>query len=161
RAGRLGGEVLAAGTPKDIMRNPASLTGQYLSGQKQIGIPSQRRSGNGKWLRLEGASGRNLKNVDFKMPLGTLVSVTGASGSGKSTLVIDTLYRILAREFNKSPLEPAPFAKISGLEHIDKVIEINQRPIGRTPRSVPATYVGLFPMIRDLFASLPESKIRG
>ncbi len=161
RAGRLGGEVLAAGTPKDIMRNPASLTGQYLSGQKQIGIPSQRRSGNGKWLRLEGASGHNLKNVDFKMPLGTLVSVTGVSGSGKSTLVIDTLYRILAREFNKSPLEPAPFAKISGLEHIDKVIEINQRPIGRTPRSVPATYVGLFPMIRDLFASLPESKIRG
>jgi excinuclease ABC subunit A len=126
-----------------------------------VQIPAQRRKGNGSWVRVEGATGNNLKDVTLELPLGTLTAVTGVSGSGKSTLVIDTLYRVLAREFNKSSLEPAPYRKITGLDKIDKVIEINQRPIGRTPRSVPATYVGLFPMIRDLYAALPESKIRG
>jgi excinuclease ABC subunit A len=161
RAGRLGGQILAAGRPSDVIKDEASLTGQYLSGRKAIQIPAQRRKGNGSWVRVEGATGNNLKDVTLELPLGTLTAVTGVSGSGKSTLVIDTLYRVLAREFNKSSLEPAPYRKITGLDKIDKVIEINQRPIGRTPRSVPATYVGLFPMIRDLYAALPESKIRG
>lgn len=161
RAGRLGGHILAVGHPRDLIEDAASLTGQYLSGRKRIQLPSQRRKGTGERIRLEGATGNNLKDVTLELPLGTLTSVTGVSGSGKSTLIIDTLYRILAKEFNGSSLKPAPYKKISGLDHIDKVIEINQRPIGRTPRSVPATYVGLFPMIRDLYASLPESKIRG
>lgn len=161
RAGRLGGEILAVGHPKDLVNDQASLTGQYLSGTKKIALPSVRRPGNGHWLKIEGATGNNLKEVNLSLPLGTLTAITGVSGSGKSTLIIDTLYRILAKEFNKSSLKPAPYKKVSGLDHIDKVIEINQRPIGRTPRSVPATYVGLFPMIRDLYASLPESKIRG
>ncbi len=161
RAGRLGGEILAVGHPQDLVRDSASLTGQYLSGKKKIALPKSRRKGTGEWLRVEGATGNNLKDVSLELPLGTLTAVTGVSGSGKSTLVIDTLYRLLAKEFNGSSLKPAPFKKVSGMEHIDKVIEINQRPIGRTPRSVPATYVGLFPMIRDLYATLPESKIRG
>jgi excinuclease ABC subunit A len=161
RAGRLGGEILAVGHPKDLTSDSASLTGQYLSGAKKIAVPNTRRAGNGKAVRLEGATGNNLKDVSLEIPLGTLTSITGVSGSGKSTLIIDTLYRILARDFNDSSLEPAPYKKISGLENLDKVIEINQRPIGRTPRSVPATYVGVFPMVRDLYASLPESKLRG
>lgn len=161
RAGRLGGQILAVGHPQDLVKDPESITGQYLSGRKKIPMPKQRRKGNGKWLKIEGATGNNLKDVDLNLPIGTLTAVTGVSGSGKSTLIIDTLYRILAKEFNKSSLVPAAYKKISGLENIDKVIEINQRPIGRTPRSVPATYVGLFPMIRDLYAGLPESKIRG
>lgn len=161
RAGRLGGEILARGKPDQLLKDQRSLTGQYLSGQKKIAIPEKRRPGNGHAIKLSGAKGNNLKNVTLEIPLGTLTSITGVSGSGKSTLIIDTLYRILAREFNDSSLEPAPYEKISGLEHIDRIIEINQRPIGRTPRSVPATYVGLFPMIRDLFANLPEAKVRG
>lgn len=161
RAGRLGGNILAVGHPNDLVKDKESITGQYLSGEKKIAVPSKRRPGNGKWIKLEGASGNNLQNVSLELPIGTLTAVTGVSGSGKSTLIIDTLYRILAKEFNKSSLVPAPYKKITGLENIDKVIEINQRPIGRTPRSVPATYVGLFPMIRDLYATLPESKIRG
>jgi excinuclease ABC subunit A len=161
RAGRLGGVILAEGAPSVLAENPESLTGQYLSGVKKIALPTSRRQGSGKAIILKGATGHNLQNVTLKIPLGTLCGITGVSGSGKSTLIIDTLYRILAREFNGSSLRPAPYEKIAGLENLDKVIEINQRPIGRTPRSVPATYVQVFPMIRDLYAAMPESKIRG
>lgn len=161
RAGRLGGEILAVGHPDVLSKDEKSVTGQYLSGARKIALPAERRKGNGHFIKLEGARGNNLKDVTLEIPLGTLTSITGVSGSGKSTLIIDTLYRILARDFNDSSLEPAPYKKISGLDHIDKVIEINQRPIGRTPRSVPATYVGVFPMIRDLYANLPEAKMRG
>ncbi|MBX3022728.1 MAG: excinuclease ABC subunit UvrA [Bdellovibrionales bacterium] len=161
RAGRLGGEILAVGPPKELLADSQSVTGQYLSGAKQIVVPKERRKGSGVKIRLEGATGNNLKNVTLEIPLGTLTAITGVSGSGKSTLIIDTLYRILARDFNGSSLEPAPYKSIEGLKEIDKVIEINQRPIGRTPRSVPATYVGVFPMIRDLYANMPEAKMRG
>lgn len=161
RAGRLGGEILAEGTPLEIERNPLSLTGQYLSKKLQIPIPSKRRLGNGQKIILTGASGNNLKNVDLEIPLGTFTTITGVSGSGKSTLIIDTLYKILAQKFYRAQSTPAPYQKIEGLEYLDKVIEINQKPIGRTPRSTPATYVGLFPMIRDLFSNLPEAKLRG
>lgn len=161
RAGVLGGELIAAGTPEEVEKNQNSLTGQYLSGKKRIPTPKVRRKGSGKKLALYGASGNNLKDVDFEIPLGTLTCVTGVSGSGKSTLVLDTLYKILAREFFRAKVSPSPYKKIEGVEHIDKVIDINQRPIGRTPRSTPATYVGLLPMIRDLYAALPEAKLRG
>ncbi|MFN3697754.1 MAG: excinuclease ABC subunit UvrA [Pseudobdellovibrio sp.] len=161
RAGKLGGELMAEGTPDQLMKNPNSLTGQYLSGAQKIAIPQKRRSGNGHAIQLLGASGNNLKNVDLKIPLGTYTCVTGVSGSGKSTLIIDTLYKILAREFYKSSVQASPYKKIEGLEYIDKVIDINQRPIGRTPRSTPATYVGLLPLIRDLFATIPDAKLRG
>jgi len=161
RAGKLGGELMAEGTPDQLMKNPNSLTGQYLSGAQKIAIPQKRRSGNGHAIQLFGASGNNLKNVDLKIPLGTYTCVTGVSGSGKSTLIIDTLYKILAREFYKSSVQASPYKKIEGLEYIDKVIDINQRPIGRTPRSTPATYVGLLPLIRDLFATIPDAKLRG
>lgn len=161
RAGRLGGEMMAQGTPEELERNPNSLTGRYLSGEVRIPVPKARRKGHGEKLRLLGASGNNLQNVDMEIPLGTFTTVTGVSGSGKSTLIIDTLYKILAQHFYKASAKPSPFKKIEGLDKIDKVIDINQRPIGRTPRSTPATYVGLFPMIRDLFANLPDSKLRG
>ncbi len=161
RAGRLGGELMALGKPEDIANNPNSLTGLYLSGQRSVAMPKVRRVGSGQKLRLLGASGNNLQKVNLEIPLGTLVSVTGVSGSGKSTLIIDTLYKTLAQHFYDSKARPEAFEKIEGLDHLDKVIEINQKPIGRTPRSIPATYVGLFPLIRDLFAKLPESKIRG
>lgn len=161
RAGKLGGELMAAGTADELAKNPNSITGQYLSGKKRILLPLQRRSGTGKFLKLSGASGNNLKNVNLNIPLGTLTAITGVSGSGKSTLVIDTLYKILAKEFYHSLAQPAPYKKIEGVENIDKVIDISQRPIGRTPRSTPATYVGLLPLIRDLYASLPDAKLRG
>lgn len=161
RAGTLGGELIAAGTPAEIEKNKNSLTGQYLSGKRKIPIPQVRRKGTGKKLSLFGATGNNLQNVDLEIPLGTLTCVTGVSGSGKSTLILDTLYKILAREFFRAKVLPSPYKKIEGIEHIDKVIDINQRPIGRTPRSTPATYVGLLPMIRDLYAALPEAKLRG
>jgi excinuclease ABC subunit A len=161
RAGKLGGELLAEGTPLEIERNKRSLTGRYLSGELRIPIPKARRKGNGHSLRLTQASGNNLKNVDLNIPLGTFTTVTGVSGSGKSTLIIDTLYKILAREFYRASAIPSAYKSISGLENVDKVIEINQRPIGRTPRSTPATYVGLLPLIRELFANLPEAKLRG
>lgn len=161
RAGSLGGELMAVGTPEEIEKNQNSMTGQYLSGKKRIPLPVARRKGTGKRLKLFGATGNNLKNVDLEIPLGTFTCVTGVSGSGKSTLILDTLYKILAREFFRAQVVPSPYKKIEGVEHIDKVIDINQRPIGRTPRSTPATYVGLLPMIRDLYAALPEAKLRG
>lgn len=161
RAGRLGGELMAEGTPQEIEKNPKSVTGQYLSGKLRIEVPSKRRTGNGQAIEIIGATGNNLKNVDLKIPLGTLTGITGVSGSGKSTLIIDTLYKILAQEFYHASAKPSEYKQIKGLGLIDKVIDINQRPIGRTPRSTPATYVGLLPIIRDLFAQMPESRLRG
>lgn len=161
RAGRLGGHIMAEGTPEAIEKNPKSLTGKYLSGEFCIKTPEVRRKGSGKVLKLIGANGNNLKNVTMEIPLGTFTAMTGVSGSGKSTLIIDTLYKILAQKFYKASARPSEFKKVEGLEFIDKVIDINQKPIGRTPRSTPATYVGLFPLIRDLFAQLPDSKLRG
>lgn len=161
RAGVLGGQILAEGTALDLEKNPQSLTGRYLSGELRIPTPKNRRKGQGRSLRLLGANGNNLKNIDLEIPLGTFTAVTGVSGSGKSTLIIDTLYRLLAQHFYKAETMASEFKKIEGLELVDKVIEINQNPIGRTPRSTPATYVGLFPLIRDLFANLPDAKLRG
>ena len=161
RAGKLGGEIMASGTPSEVEKNKKSLTGRYLSGELRIAIPKQRRKGSGQFIELLGASGNNLKNCHLKIPLSTFTAITGVSGSGKSTLVIDTLYKILAQKFYGASSQPAPYKSIMGLEKIDKVIDINQRPIGRTPRSTPATYVGLLPLIRDLFAQIPESKLRG
>ena len=160
-AGVHGGEIVVAGTPDEIARCRKSITGQYLCGAKKLPTPTIRRLGNGKRLVLHGASGNNLHQVDVEFPLGLFVCVTGVSGSGKSTLVNETLYRILARHFFNARTQPLPYGRITGLEHIDKVIDINQSPIGRTPRSNPATYTGVFTPIRDLFASLPESKARG
>ena len=161
RAGQLGGQLIAEGTPAELMKNPNSMTGRYLLGTQRIPIPQKRRLGNGKQIVLSGASGNNLKNVTLKIPIGTFTTITGVSGSGKSTLIIDTLYKILAKEFYRSNVQISPYKKIEGLEYIDKVIDINQRPIGRTPRSTPATYVGLLPLIRDLYATLPDAKLRG
>ncbi|HGY57432.1 MAG TPA: excinuclease ABC subunit UvrA [Caldithrix abyssi] len=160
-AGRHGGEVVVAGTPLRVSKSRKSLTGHYLSGKKSIPVPPQRRQGNGKALKIIGASGNNLKDVEVRFPLGKFICVTGVSGSGKSTLVNETLYAALARRFYSSKKIPLPYRRIDGLEHIDKVIDLDQSPIGRTPRSNPATYTGLFTPIRDLFSQLPESKIRG
>ncbi len=160
-AGIHGGQIVAAGTPKAIVKNPKSLTGQYLSRKRSIHVPAQRRRGTGKSIKLRGARGNNLREVDIEIPLGVFACVTGVSGSGKSTLINETLYRILARHFWDAKHEPLPYKQIEGLEHLDKVIDIDQSPIGRTPRSNPATYTGLFTFIRDLYAQLPESKIRG
>ncbi len=161
RAGRHGGEVIFAGSPKQIFRSTRSITGAYLSGKKCIPIPSQRRNGNGEILQLFGASGNNLKKVSIEFPLGMFICVTGVSGSGKSTLINETLYAALSRHFYKSKKIPLVYEQLTGLENLDKVIAIDQSAIGRTPRSNPATYTGLFTPIRDLFARLPESKIRG
>lgn len=160
-AGVHGGYVVAAGTPKQIMKNPKSLTGQYLSRKKTIPVPRRRRAGNGKLVSLRGAIGNNLKEVGIDIPVGVFTCVTGVSGSGKSTLINETLYRIMAKHFWEAKHEPLPYKSITGLEHLDKVIDIDQSPIGRTPRSNPATYTGLFTFIRDLYAQMPESKIRG
>jgi excinuclease ABC subunit A len=161
RAGRLGGAIIAEGTPLDISNNLESITGAYLSGRKRVPVPKQRRKGNGHELVLSGARGNNLKDVTLTIPLGTLTSVTGVSGSGKSTIVMDTLYRSLSNHFFRTNWTISDCDGVKGLQHLDKVIDINQNPIGRTPRSTPATYVGLFPLVRDLFASLPDSKVRG
>ena len=160
-AGIHGGHVVAFGTPEDIMASPDSLTGQYLTGMKQIPVPNKRRKGNGKALKVVGASGNNLKNVNATFPLGVLTCVTGVSGGGKSSLVVDTLYKALARRVMGSRAAPAPHDDIKGVEYLDKVIDIDQSPIGRTPRSNPATYTGAFTPSRDWFAGLPEAKTRG
>ena len=161
-AGVHGGEVIAFGPPNTVIENPKSLTGQYLKGLKSIEVPQTRRSAkHNQWITLKGASGHNLKNVTAKFPLGTLTCLTGVSGSGKSTLVIETLYKALARILNGSTETPLAYEKIEGLEYIDKIIDIDQSPIGRTPRSNPATYTGAFTPIREWFSSLPESKTRG
>ncbi|MGK9119530.1 excinuclease ABC subunit UvrA [Olivibacter jilunii] len=159
-AGLNGGVVVAQGKPTQI-KEADTLTAAYLNGTKQIRVPKNRRTGNGFHLRLRGATGNNLKNVSVDFPLGTLISVTGVSGSGKSTLITETLYPILNHHFFRAKKIPMPYAKIEGLEHIDKVIEIDQTPIGRTPRSNPSTYTGVFSDIRSLFVQLPEAKIRG
>jgi excinuclease ABC subunit A len=160
-AGNAGGHLVATGRPAEIARNADSLTGRYLSGDLVIHVPAKRRSPNGKALRLLNCQANNLKNVDFELPLGLLTVVTGVSGSGKSTLVNDILYRALAQKLYRSMERPGAFRSMEGAEHIDKVIEIDQAPIGRTPRSNPATYTGVFTPIRDLFAMLPESRERG
>jgi len=160
QAGIHGGSVVAQGTPTEILKAD-TLTASYLNGQKEVAIPANRRKGNGKIVSLKGASGNNLKNVQVDFPLGKLILVTGVSGSGKSSLITGTLYPILNKHFFRAKSTPLPYKKIEGLEHIDKVIEINQSPIGRTPRSNPSTYTGVFSDIRTLFVQLPEAKIRG
>ena len=160
-AGIHGGEIVAAGTPVEIKKNKASITGAYLSGRKKIDIPEKRREGNGKYLRVLGAEQNNLKNIDVDIPLGKFVCVTGVSGSGKSSLVNMILYRALAAKLNRAITYPGAHKSIEGIEHLDKVICIDQSPIGRTPRSNPATYTGLFSEIRDLFAKTKEAKARG
>ena len=160
-AGEHGGEVVVAGTIDDILKHPESLTGAYLSGRLQVPVPENRREGNGKFLKILGAREHNLKDIDVSIPLGKLVCITGVSGSGKSTLMIEILYKALARELNRAKTKPGDYDKIKGIEFIDKVVNIDQSPIGRTPRSNPGTYTKLFDHIRDLFADLPESKIRG
>ena len=160
-AGVHGGQVVASGTPTEITANSKSLTGQYLSGAKVIEIPALRRKGNGKNLKITGASGNNLKSVNVEFPLGKFLCVTGVSGGGKSTLVIETLFKVASMKLNGAKQTPAPCEKIEGLEYLDKVIDIDQRPIGRTPRSNPATYTGAFTPIREWFSGLPEAKTRG
>ena len=160
-AGVHGGQVVARGTPAEIAADPASLTGQYLTGARAIKVPKTRRKGNGKTLRVVKATGDNLQSVTADFPLGKFVCVTGVSGGGKSTLTIETLYKTAAMRLNGARETPAPCETITGFEHLDKVIDIDQRPIGRTPRSNPATYTGAFTPIRDWFAGLPEAKARG
>ena len=160
KAGRRGGNVVFAGTPKQMLKE-STLTADYLSGLKKIEIPKVRRSGNGDVIRLRGCNGHNLKNVDVDFPLGTFICVTGVSGSGKSSLVNATLQPIISQKLYRSLTEPLPYKSIEGLEHIDKVVTVDQSPLGRTPRSNPATYTGVFTDIRNLFVNLPESKIRG
>ena len=159
-AGRLGGEVVFAGTPEEMLKAD-TLTSAYLNGKKQIEIPKKLRPGNGENITIKGARGNNLKNIDVTFPLGKMICVTGVSGSGKSTLINETLQPILSQSFYKSLQDPLPYDSIDGLEHIDKVVEVDQSPIGRTPRSNPATYTGVFSDIRNVFVTLPEAKIRG
>ncbi len=161
-AGVHGGMVVAAGTPDEIMAAPESLTGQYLVGHRQIQLPTKRRKAKKKrWLKLTGATENNLQDVDAKIPIGTFTCITGVSGSGKSTLILDTLYPVLARHLHRARKHPAAHREVTGLDHLDKVVDIDQSPIGRTPRSNPATYTGCFTPIRDWFAGLPEAKARG
>jgi excinuclease ABC subunit A len=160
-AGEHGGWVVAEGRVEDILASQQSLTGAYLSGRLQVPIPEKRRQSNGKWLKIVGAQEHNLKNIDVKIPLGNLVCITGVSGSGKSTLMVEIMFKALARQLNGAHTQPGRYERIEGLEYLDKIINIDQSPIGRTPRSNPGTYTGLFDLIRSLFAELPESKVRG
>lgn len=160
-AGINGGNVIACGTPDEVIKNPDSLTGEYLSGKRKIEVPKKRRSGNGKFIRIEGARANNLKNVTVDFPLGKFIALTGVSGSGKSTLLLNTLYPAIMRALYNSKLETGAHDIIRGMENIDKVVDIDQSPIGRSPRSNPATYVGVFNNIRDFYANLPEAKTRG
>ena len=159
-AGKNGGEIISKGNPKEIIAHN-SITAQYLTGQKKIDVPTQRRPGNGKFLELKECTGNNLKKVNLRLPLGCMIGVTGVSGSGKSTLINETLYPILNAHYYNGVKKPLPYKKITGLEHLDKVVDINQSPIGRTPRSNPATYTGVFSEIRTLFTQTPEAQIRG
>ena len=162
RAGVHGGQIVSQGTADEVIADENSLTGAYLSGREEIAIPKSRRTPKkARHLTIKGATGNNLQGVDATVPLGTFTAVTGVSGGGKSTLIIETLYKALARKLNKASKAPAPYESIEGLHHLDKVIDIDQSPIGRTPRSNPATYTGAFGPIRDWFAGLPESKQRG
>jgi excinuclease ABC subunit A len=160
-AGIHGGTVIAQGTPQEVMANENSLTGAYLSGRKFIQVPMRRRKTNGKWIEIKGAKENNLKNLNAKFPLGVFTAVTGVSGSGKSTLVNEILYKTLARDLNKAKTRPGAYKEILGLENLEKVIDIDQSPIGRTPRSNPATYTGVFDDIRDVYAMTNEAKVRG
>ncbi len=160
-AGKHGGKIIYNGEPEGLYKVEGSITGEYLKGSKAIEIPKEIRPGNGKYIKLNGASGNNLKDVDLELPLGCLVLVTGVSGSGKSTLINNTLQPILSQHFHRSEKKPLPYKSIEGMENLDKVIEIDQQPIGRTPRSNPATYIGVFDDIRELFSSLPTSRMRG
>jgi excinuclease ABC subunit A len=160
-AGIHGGHIIGQGTPEELMANPDSLTGQYLSGKRFIPLPPARRKPNGKWIEVKGAKENNLRNVSAKVPLGIFTCVTGVSGSGKSTLINEILYKTLAKELNGAKVRPGEHKEVLGLEHVDKVIDIDQSPIGRTPRSNPATYTGVFDDVRDLFSAATESKVRG
>lgn len=160
KAGRLGGEVVFEGTPKEMLRVD-TLTSSYLNGNTEIAVPAERRKGNGQFITIKGASGNNLKHVDVSFPLGTLICVTGVSGSGKSTLINRTLQPILSQHFYRSQEDPLAYDAIEGIEHVDKIVNVDQSPIGRSPRSNPATYTGVFSDIRNLFVELPESKVRG
>ncbi|NLZ48686.1 MAG: excinuclease ABC subunit UvrA [Clostridiales bacterium] len=160
-AGEHGGEVVAAGTLEEIKASERSITGQYLSGKKEVIVPKERRKGNGKWIKVIGARENNLKNIDVEFPLGVLTAVTGVSGSGKSTLVNEILFKALHKEVNGTRSFPGAYKKITGIEHIDKVIDIDQSPIGRTPRSNPATYTGVFDIIRSIFADTNDAKMKG
>ncbi|HPS41687.1 MAG TPA: excinuclease ABC subunit UvrA, partial [Anaerolineaceae bacterium] len=160
-AGEHGGEVVAEGTLEDILAHPKSLTGAYLSGRKKVPVPKTLHPRNGKALKIIGARANNLKNISVEIPLGQFVCITGVSGSGKSTLMVDLLYNILARDLNRAHTQPGEYDRVEGLQYLDKIINIDQSPIGRTPRSNPGTYTGMWDEMRSLFAELPESKMRG
>ncbi|MEY3718187.1 MAG: hypothetical protein RL727_108, partial [Pseudomonadota bacterium] len=160
-AGVHGGKIVATGTPSEVEQNSASLTGAYLSGQEKIAVPQKRTEHDGRFLSIIGARGNNLQSVDAHIPVGLLTCVTGVSGSGKSTLINDTLHHAVAQHLYGSSAEPAEHDHIDGIEHFDKVINVDQSPIGRTPRSNPATYTGLFTPIRELFAGVPAARERG